>query len=164
VHTVILNRPFLSAGVPYNFAQYDRYFLQWLALQHKDVDVLSDQDFDALSSGGELRHLYRSVIFEGHGEYVTKHIYDIVEQYRDLGGHLAFLSANDFFREVTISGEAMTLVGRWRDLGRPEAALIGSQYIDWYRNIYRSRPYTVVGARSVPWLFAGTGLKDGSKI
>jgi hypothetical protein len=164
VHSVILNRPFLDSGVPYNFAQYDRYFLQWLAIQHEDVDFLSDQDLDSLHSGSELRHLYRFVVFEGHGEYVTQHIYDIVEQYRDLGGHLAFLSANDFFRDVTVSGEAMTLIGRWRDLGRPEAALIGSQYIDWYRNIYRSRPYTIVGARSVPWLFVGTGLRNGSHV
>jgi hypothetical protein len=164
VHTVILNRPYLDSGVPYNFAQYDRYFLQWMALQHKNADFLSDQDLDAVHSGSELRRLYRLIIFEGHGEYVTSHIYDIVDQYRNLGGHLAFLSANGFFRDVTVSGQAMTLIGRWRDLGRPEAALIGSQYIDWYRNVYRSRPYTIVGARYVPWLFARTGLGNGSKI
>ncbi len=104
------------------------------------------------------------VVFESHGEYVTSHMFDITEQYRDLGGHLAFLSANDFFREVVISGDSMTLIGRFRDLGRPEAALIGAQYIDWYRNRYPNQPYRVVRADRVPWLFAGTGLKDGSLI
>ena len=70
------------------------------------------------------------------GEYVTSHMFDITEQRRNLGGHLAFLPANDFFREVVISGASMTLIGRFWDLGRPEAALIGAQYIDWYRNRY----------------------------
>ena len=104
------------------------------------------------------------VVFESQGEYVTSHMFDITEQYRNLGGHLALLSANDFFREVVISGNSMTLIGRCRELGRPEAALIGAQYIDWYRRLYANQPYRVVGADRVPWLFAGTGLDDGSLI
>jgi hypothetical protein len=56
----------------------------------------------------------------------------------------------------------MTLIGAWRDLGRPEAALMGAQYIDWYRRLFANQPYRVVGAHRAPWLFAGTGLEDGS--
>ena len=164
VHTVDLTRPYLDGGVPYNFGQYDRNFFRWLARNQVRVDVLADQDLNRIASGIELRHLYRMVVFESHGEYVTSHMFDITEQYRDLGGHLAFLSANDFFREVVVSGDSMTLVGRFRDLGRPEAALIGAQYIDWYRNRYPNQPYRVVRADRVPWLFARTGLKDGSLI
>ena len=164
VHTVDLTRPYLDGGVPYNFGQYDRNLFRWLARSHVRVDVLADQDLNRIATGIELRHLYRMVVFESHGEYVTSHMLDITEQYRNLGGHLAFLSANDFFREVVISGDSMTLIGRFRDLGRPEAALIGAQYIDWYRNRYPNQPYRVVGAGRVPWLFARTGLKDGSLI
>ena len=154
VHTVDLTRPYLDGGVPYNFGQYDRNFFRWLARNHVRVDVLADEDLNRIATGVELRHLYRMVVFESHGEYVTSHMFDITEQYRNLGGHLAFLSANDFFREVVISGDSMTLIGRFRDLGRPEAALIGAQYIDWYRNRYPNQPYRVVGAGRVPWLFA----------
>ncbi len=164
VHTVDLRRPYLDGGVPYNFGQYDRNFFRWLAHRHLPVDVLADDDFNRIASGGELRHLYRMVVFEGHGEYVTSHMFDITEQYRNLGGHIAFLSANNFFREVVVGDGAMTLIGRFRDLGRPEAALIGAQYLDWYRNRYPNRPYRVVGARRVPWLFAHTGLRDGKVI
>jgi hypothetical protein len=164
VHTVDLTRPYLDGGVPYNFGQYDRNFFRWLARSKLPVDVLADDDLNRIASGAELRHLYRMVIFESHGEYVTSHMFDITERYRDLGGHLAFLSANDFFRDVVISGNSMTLIGRFRDLGRPEAALIGAQYVDWYRNRYPNQPYHVVRADRVPWLFAGTGLKDGSLI
>jgi hypothetical protein len=164
VHTVDLTRPYLDGGVPSNFGQYDRDFFQWLARNNVRVDVLADGDLDRIAGGAQLRHLYRMVVFESHSEYVTRHMFDITLQYRDLGGHLAFLSANDFFREVVISGTSMTLIGRWRDLGRPEAALIGAQYIDWSRNLYPNQPYRVVGADRVRWLFDGTGLKDGSLI
>lgn len=164
VHTVDLARPYLDGGVPYNFGQYDRDFFRWLVRSKLRVDVLADGDLNRIATGAELRHLYRMVVFESHGEYVTSHMYDITEQYRNLGGHLAFLSANDFFRDVVIRGNSMTLIGRFRDLGRPEAALIGAQYIDWFRNRYPNQPYRVVGADRVPWLFAGTRLKDGSLI
>lgn len=164
VKTVDLTRPYLDGGVPYNFGQYDRGFFRWLARDNMRVDVLADEDLNRIATGAELRHLYRMVVFESHGEYVTGHTFDITQQYRNLGGHLAFLSANDFFREVVVSGTSMTLIGRFRDLGRPEAALLGAQYLDWYRNIYPNRPYRVVGARRVAWLFAGTRLEDGSLI
>jgi hypothetical protein len=164
VNTVDLTRPYLDGGVPYNFGQYDRDFFQWLARNDMRVDVLADDDLDRIATGTELRHLYRLVVFESHSEYATSHMFDLTQRYRSLGGHLAFLSANDFFREVLINGSSMTLVGRFRDLGRPEAALLGAQYLDWYRGIYPNRPYRVAGARRIPWLFAGTGLRDGSLI
>ena len=123
VHTVDLSRPYLDSGVPYNFGPYDRGFLAWLARNHKPVAVLADEDLNRIASGAQLRRLYRLVVFEGHGEYVTGHMFDITQQYRNRGGHLAFLSANSFFRDVAVSGTSMTLIGRWRDLGRPEAAL-----------------------------------------
>jgi hypothetical protein len=93
---------------------------------------------------------------------VTSHEYDVVERYRDLGGNLAFLSANDFFYKVVKHGQEMHGRWRWRDLGRPEAALVGEQYIDWNHDTYPNRPYRVVGAQKAPWLFRGTGLRDGS--
>jgi N,N-dimethylformamidase beta subunit-like, C-terminal len=164
VHTVDLTRPYLDSGVPYNFKEYDRGFFAWLARTNQPVDVIADEDLNRFASGAQLRRLYRMIVFEGHGEYATSHMFDVTEQYRDLGGHLAFLSANQFFRDVVVTGRSMTLIGRFRDLGRPEAALIGSQYIDWNRNLYPDQQYVVRGANKVPWLFAGTGLRNGSHI
>ncbi len=164
VHTVDLTRPYLDSGVPYNFKYYDRDFLAWLARSHQQADVIADEDLNRFASGAQLRRMYRMIVFEGHGEYVTSHMFEITEQYRNLGGHLAFLSANQFFRDVAVTGRSMTLIGRFRDLGRPEAALIGAQYIDWNRNLYPDQQYVVRGAKQVPWLFAGTGLRNGSQI
>jgi hypothetical protein len=158
--TANLGRPFLSRGVPFGFRAYDLPFLHWLAWHHHDVDVLSDADLIGTSSGDALRRAYRLVVFPGHHEYVTAHEYDVVERYRDLGGNLMFLSANDFFRRVDIHGSTMHLVGLWRDLGRPEAALIGVQYLANDSGEHRG-PWIVRRAESLRWLFAGSGLADG---
>jgi hypothetical protein len=75
-----------------------------------------------------------------------------------------FASANNFFYRVTRSGDLMYGRTRWRDLGRPEAALVGVQYVGWWQGIYRSRPYVVRGARTAPWLYDGTGLRNGDRF
>jgi hypothetical protein len=161
--TARLGRPFLSRGVPSNFRVYDLPFLHWLAWNHHDVDVLSDSDLERTASGDALRRAYRLVVFPGHHEYVTTHEYDVVRRYRDLGGHLAFLSANDFFRRVDVHGSVMHLVGLWRDLGRPEAALIGVEYRANDDGQHRAA-WIVRNSRAEPWLFAGTGLRDGTAL
>ena len=162
IHTVRLDRPFLDRGVPPHFRAYDAGFAGWLRRSGHAPDVLSDADLDRVPSGELLAARYDLIVFPGHEEYVTGHMFDVVERYRDLGGNLAFLSANNFFYRVVRRGEALHGRVRWRDIGRPESRLIGSQYVDWFQDEYPNRPYTVVGARRAAWLFAGTGLRDGS--
>jgi hypothetical protein len=164
VRSVELRRPFLHRGVPPHFRQYDAGFLHWLLQRHAQVDVLSDDDFNRIASGDRLAEWYRLVIFPGHEEYVTEHAYDIAERYRDLGGNLMFLSANNFFRRVIVRGDRIYRSERFRDIGRPESALVGVQYLDWNHLRWGNRPYVVVGARSTPWAFRGTGLHDGSRF
>jgi hypothetical protein len=159
--TAHLGRPFLNRGVPPHFRHYDLPFLHWLARSTHQVDYLSDADLDALNNGATLAAAYDLIIFPGHHEYITAHEYDNVEQYRNLGGNLAFLSANDFFRRVDVHGNQMILIGLWRDLGRPEAALIGVQYLS-NDDGKRRGPWIVRDAEAAPWLFQDTGLHDGT--
>jgi len=161
VHTVDLARPFIDGGVPPHYHGYDRGFIRWLALNHKAADFLSDDDLDRIASGSRLAHAYDLIVFSGHEEYVTGHEYDLIAHYRDLGGNLAFLSANDIFYKVVKSGDRMDGRWRWRDLGRPEAALVGAQYVDWNHNEYANRPFIATGVQQTPWLFSGTGLHNG---
>ena len=98
--TVRLGRPFLSRGVPYGLPPYDLRFLHWLARTGKDVDVLSQSDLESARSARVLASAYDLIVFPGHHEYVTLREYDLVEGYRDLGGNLMFLSANNFFWRV----------------------------------------------------------------
>jgi hypothetical protein len=164
VAAVDLSRRYLDDGMPPRFRGYDRGFLRWLALHRLEADFLADDDLERVASGGTLARLYDLIIFPGHEEYVTTHAYDVVERFRDLGGNLAFLSSNNFFYRVARRGRLLFKLGRWRDLGRPEAALVGIQYVDWNQNRYPNRPYAVTGAARAPWLFAGTGLRDGGSF
>ena len=90
-------------------------------------------------------------------------MYDLVSGFRDRGGNLAFLSANNFFRRVDKQDSVLTLVDEWRDLGRPEAALCGVQYIASDRG-ERHAPFVVTGADTAPWAFEGTGLENGKEF
>jgi len=160
-HTVRLGRAFLNRGVPPHYKYYDEPFLRWLQKSGKQVDYLSDAELNRVGSGRELARDYSLIVFPGHHEYVTKHEYDVVTEFRNRGGNLMFLSANNFFWQVRIHGDVMTKTLRWRELGRPEAALIGIQYRANDRGTHRGR-WQVRDAEAAPWLFAGTDLGDGS--
>lgn len=164
IDRVDLLRPFLDDGVPPRFRAYDRGFLYWLAQRHHAVDYLADDDFERIRDGARLARLYDLVVFPGHEEYVTTHAHDVLDRYRDRGGNLAFLSANNVFYRVERHGKWLVRTGRWRDLGRPEAALVGVQLVGWNENRYRNAPYVVTGRQLAPWLFAGTGLRNGDRF
>jgi hypothetical protein len=129
----------------------------------RQADYLTDQDLDEVATGQELAQRYDLIVFSGHEEYVTTHIYDVIQQYRDLGGNLAFLSADNFFRRVDRVRNRLWLIGLWRNLGRPEAALIGVQYRGNDRGGHTA-PYVVTNAEAAPWLFAGLDVEDGADL
>ena len=102
---VDLSRTYIARGAPPRFYRYDLPFLHWLYWSGKSAEFISDSDFDLISNGDELAQDYDLVVFEGHEEYVTTHEYDVVQRYRDLGGNLMFLSANNFFWKVKEEGK-----------------------------------------------------------
>jgi N,N-dimethylformamidase beta subunit-like protein len=159
IPSVELNRPYLDFGVPFRFRDWDLTFVAWLNRSGRQVDYLSDDDLERFKSGDELARDYDLVVFPGHAEYVTTHAYDVVERYRDVGGNLMFLSANNFFWRVRREGTHLVRDGLWRDLGRTEAALVGVQYVASDGGV-RQAGYTVTDADA--WPFAGTGWADGA--
>ena len=161
IPSVDVTRPFLEHGVPPHFRAYDQGFLRWLAHTGKRPDFVSDEDLEHLS-GDRLARLYDLILFSGHDEYVTPHVYRAVARYRNLGGNLAFLSANNFFYRVVRRGHRLYRTGRWRDLGLDAARITGARYVGWYEGKCPPRPYVVTGTKLAPWLFAGTRLHDGS--
>jgi hypothetical protein len=162
--TARLARPFLNRGVPPHFKYYDAPFLRWALQTGHDADYLSDADLNNIRGGARLRKAYELVIFEGHHEYVTTHEYDVVAGFRNLGGNLMFLSANNFFWQIVKHGNVMKRTRKWRDLGRPEAALIGVQYFGNDRGEHRKRWIVRPGARSPKWLLEGTDLTVGAQF
>jgi hypothetical protein len=161
VHVVDLSRSYLRRGVPPHFRGYDRGFIRWLAQTGKRADFIADDDLERVRSGDVLARRYDLVVFPGHEEYVEKHAYDVVLRFRDLGGNLAFLSANKFHYRVWRLGDFLYGRRPWHELGRPAAALSGSDYVCSWMRTHENRPYVVTSARKAAWLFAGTGLRNG---
>jgi N,N-dimethylformamidase beta subunit-like protein len=157
--SVDLRRPFLDFGVPFRFHDWDLEFVAWLNRTGRPVDFLSDDDVDALASGDELAKRYDLVVFPGHEEYVTTHEYDVIQRYRNDGGDLAFLAANNFYRRVDRAGQSLIRGATWRKLGRPESSLVGVQYVGSDQG-QRQAAYQVTGL-APQWAFAGTGLAEG---
>ena len=162
-HSVSLGRPYLNSGKPPHYRTLQRGFLRFLVHTGKQADYLSDEDLEKFASGDDLAKLYDLVIFSGHEEYVTQQIYDVVQRYRDLGGNLAFLSANNFFRHVVLSNGSIWRGRLWRDVGRPESALIGVQYDGNDRGGHVA-PYVVTLPDAAPWLFNGISVVAGTPL
>jgi len=158
--TVRLGRPFLRRGVPPQYRKYDLGFLRWLAQHGKQPDYLSETDLEVLN-GDTLARLYDLVVFGGHTEYVTPREMGAIQKFRDLGGNLIFLSANNFFWQVQRRGGTLTRTRKWRDIGSPESALIGVQYRANDDGRIQ-RPFIVRSAETVPWLFSGADLSNGA--
>jgi hypothetical protein len=159
-HQARLGRPYLNRGVPPHYRQYDLRFLRWLHQTGRKVDLLSQAELDG-ASGAQLAKAYELIVFPGHHEYVTKGEYDAVESFRDLGGNLIFLSANNFFWRIDLKGRTMTRVAKWRELGRPEASLLGVQYIGNDQGERRG-PWLVRPTAASSWIFEGIKLRPGN--
>ena len=157
-----LGRPYLNRGVPPHYRKYDVRFLRWLHQTGRSVDVLSQAELDG-TTGARLAAAYELLVFPGHHEYVTRGEYDAVEGFRDRGGNLIFLSANNFFWRIDLQGRTMTRVKKWRDLGRPEASLLGVQYIGNDMGEHRG-PWLVGQSAAESWIFEGVKLRNGNQF
>jgi hypothetical protein len=160
---VRLDRPYRERGTPPYWRRYDVAFLKWLKWTSRTPDFLADDDLEAFATGDDLRKVYDLVVFPGHSEYMTTRAYDVVQRFRDLGGRLIFLSANNFFWQVEKRGNEMRRVRLWRNAGRPESALMGAQYRA-NDNGSRQGSYYILDANAAPWLWQGTGLGTGSRL
>ena len=161
--TAALGRMYIRRGVPPQWRKYDVDFIRWLHATGKQPDFITETDLESIRTAEDLIRLYDFVVFPGHTEYVTRHEYDLIRNYRDLGGNLAFLSANNFFWEVRLQGRTLRRTRLWREMGRPESSVLGAQYRanDDGR---RQKPFVVRSASTAPWLWAGTGLGDGASF
>jgi hypothetical protein len=127
-------------------------------MEREGYDVTYNTNIDTHANGGQLLN-HKAFLSVGHDEYWSKEIRDNVEAARNAGVNLAFLGANAAYWQIRLepgsaaSGGAANrnvvayryqwaldpaylanpqspLVTRlWRDLNRPEAALIGVQYL-----------------------------------
>ncbi len=160
-----LDRPYMGDGMPPFFHRYDRPFLRWLRARGHDADFLGDDDLDRVHDAATLARRYDLLVFPGHHEYVTRHELDLIEGFRDLGGNLVFLSADDLHWRVERHGRVLRRKEQWRSLRhpRPEASVVGVQYRASDDGTHRAA-YVVRSIGCAPWLFRGTALRPGSRF
>jgi hypothetical protein len=158
---VDISRPYNDSGIPLRFRDFDSAIVAWLSARG-NVDFLTDLDLEHVASGDLLAHVYDLIVFPGHEEYTTAHEYNVVRRFRNLGGNLMFLSANNFFWKVVFQGQVMRRVGEWRNLGRPEAGLVGVQYVASNYGVHQGG--YIANTAGAPWVFAGTGLANGQSF
>ena len=157
-----LGRPFMGDGMPPRFRRDDLPFLRWLRSAERRADFLTDEDLERVPSAEALARRYDLLVFPGHHEYVTWHEFHLIRDYRDLGGNLVFLAADNLHWRVVRVGSLLRRKEQWRSIGRPEAAIAGVQY---RANDHGTRgAYVVRDTRCAPWLFRGTRLRVGSKF
>jgi hypothetical protein len=159
-HTARLGRHFAGWGMPPYFRRYELPYLTWLARHRHAVDFLSDDELQGVS-GRRLAHAYDLLVFPSHHEYVTQSEYDTITFFRNRGGNLMFLSANNFFWKVTVRSGVLTRTAEWRTLGRPEAALLGTQYRANDHGTHKGA-WIVEHASLARWLWRDTGLRNGA--
>jgi hypothetical protein len=159
--SIDIGRPYIDYGVPFRFHDFDAAIIGWLS-SRGNLDFFSDLDLEHISTGDLLARNYDLIVFPGHEEYATAHEYGLIRRYRDLGGNLMFLSANNLFWKVVFHGHTMRRVGQWRNFGRPEAAVVGVQYVASNYGAQQA-PY-VAETAGAPWAFAGTGLATGDRF
>jgi hypothetical protein len=133
-------------------------FLTWLAKSELEFDCLTDLDLhiSPLDSGVKL------LVLSTHPEYWSAEMYDHLEGFLNSGGSLLYLAGNGIYWKSDLSNEGLMQVNKrgrelWRNLGRPESAILGVQYTGDDYGTYA--PFVVEDASH--FLFEGLGLANG---
>lgn len=178
---VSFNRPYhpdwgMGAG---QFFSWEFYAIRFL--ERNGYDVVYSTNLDTHKNDGRLNG-FKAFLSVGHDEYWSKQMYDAVQGARDAGTNMAFLGSNTAYWHVRLENNNREMVGfryqaeqevppagsqktiLWRDLGRPEARLVGIQYVkDPVDGAYT---ITSGGTRNCPdWICdAASGLIDGLDV
>ena len=167
-----LDRPNPGASGSMHLAAGERFIIGWLEANGYNYSMLTDSD---LHSDPTALQPFGTAIISTHSEYWSREMYDALQSFHDVGGNLLYLSGNGIYWKVTFQGRQMEVQkgggvheqtgergGLWRNLGRPEAALLGVRYDA--RHYPNCGPYVVRAGQASSWIFAGTGLQDGNSF
>jgi Bacterial Ig-like domain len=181
---VSFDRPYADTGDG-GFLAYEVYFVQWL--ESSGYDVSYSTDIDTHASGAQITH-HKAFLSVGHNEYWSKPMRTAVEQARDTRVNLGFFGSDAVYWQVrlepsTANGvpnrvlvcykdrsfdpvQGPTTTVLWRDpfINLPEQTLVGVMFTAQNLNSYSATPNNYVVMNSSNWVYAGTGLTDGSAV
>jgi hypothetical protein len=139
-------------------------FSRWLCSRNPRVESITDVELRNVPLATLRR--YAAIVFPGHSEYYEPATYDLLKRYRDGGGHLLFLQANPFYRQVRLdrAHNAMVMTDLDAREGRSDFQIAGVGYDGCCFPRSRARPYVAAAGADferVRWLFRGTGIGPG---
>lgn len=171
-------QPARVEGYNISSAGWDYNMLRWMERQGYDIKYISNLD---LHENSGILNQAKAFISTGHDEYYSKAMWDRLVDARSAGINLAFFSANQVFWQVRFAdgsvgssrrnrtmicyrggGDPVTdnnlTTDQFRYLGRPEASLLGNQYVK----------DPIVGdvtlTNTAHWLFAGSGATNSTVL
>jgi fibronectin type 3 domain-containing protein len=169
-----------------DFLHWELYFVRWM--ERNGYDVTYTTDIDTHADGTKLLQ-HKAIVVVGHPEYWSHEMRQAFETARDLGTSLSFFSANTAYTQVRFEPSAGSSPNRvitcYKDanldpynngataslttvpfrnppVNLPEQALLGTMYVDFFDAEAPAAAYVVQS--SLNWVYAGTGLFDGSNI
>ena len=143
------------------------HLLRWMEKNNYQYDVVADYD---LHLAENLLEQYKVLILNVHPEYWSLTMRLQLYNYIQGGGKLMYLGGNGVYWKVGLKYNRMEVKkngglhtfgggagGQWRNLGFPEAEILGVQYTSAGFGTYD--PYKVT--KSGHWIFQGTGVTNG---
>lgn len=174
----IANLQPVAEGYPISSAGFDYNMVRWMERNGYDVKYVTNMD---LHQNPNILSGARAFISTGHDEYYSRPMWNKLVQSRDTGINLGFFSSNEIYWQVRFAngsygstktdrimicyrngGDPVTdptlRTARFRDLGIPEASLVGAQYV--------ADP--IMGDVSITnaahWLFTGSGATNSTVL
>jgi len=178
---VSFDRPYSEDGAGKLIWLSELNTLRWL--EKSGYDVTYSTNLDTHENGARLLS-FRGFLSLPHDEYWSKQMYDAAAAARDAGVNLAFLGANSVFWQIRFepsrTGVADRIIVCYKEaaldpnpdstvttvnfrnppVNRSEQALEGVEFTDGPN----SGTASMVITNSSNWVYAGTGLTDGTVI
>lgn len=184
---VSYDRPFaqhstLTGANPYNniILAWEYNMIRWLESQGYNVSYVTNVDVHA---NPQLLRQHKVFLSVGHDEYWSLEGRQNVEQSRDAGVNLAFLSANSCYWRVRfensstgVSNRIMTCYKnandpvvptnkfRSRENNNPESKLLGVMYVGGRWRGFYSDGFNFIVKNSNDHYYANTNLNDGDSL
>jgi hypothetical protein len=173
---VSFDRPYFVGAGSQELTDWEIALVRWLEREGYDVSYQTDVDTHRDPSS---LNTHRLVLTLGHDEYWSKEMRDGFEATRELGTNLGFLGANAAYWQVRYANDERTMISfkslhdpepimerktaLFREIGRPECALLGVQHQAGPQNWGRADYVVTAAGAADPWA-AGTGLVEGASI
>ncbi|QCI66304.1 N,N-dimethylformamidase beta subunit family domain-containing protein [Phreatobacter stygius] len=162
----------------------DTHLVAWLHRKGYDFDIVTDEDLD--DDGVAAIAGYQVVVTGSHPEYHTERSLNALQDYREAGGHFAYLGGNGFYWRIGRRGDLPHMIeirraesgirawacrvgeyyqqldgaygGLWRRNDRPPQMLAGIGFA--IQGLYEGSYYRRTAESRDPamsWLFEGVG-------